>query len=94
VGMSRAMVVVVSVWVVVVGLSWVVVRVAVDERTVAVLVRVYLGLVGVGVAKCWHCFSGYRPVPLGRPVDVGHEISVLMMPTAAHVRTIGMMPTP
>jgi hypothetical protein len=80
----------------VVGLSWVVVRVAVDERTVAVLVRVYVGLVGVGVgvAKCWHCFSGYRPVPLGRPVDVGHEISVLMMPTAAHVRTIGMMPTP
>jgi hypothetical protein len=68
------------------------VGVAVDERAVGVLVRMHVGLVGVGLAKCWHC-SNVATGAVGSASRQRHETSVLMTPTAAQVRTIGIMPT-
>jgi hypothetical protein len=84
--------VVVGVRVVVVDPCRVAVGVAVDERAVGVLVRMHVGLVGVGVAKWWHC-SNVATGAVGSASRRRHQTSVLMTPTAAQVRTIGIMPT-
>jgi hypothetical protein len=68
------------------------VRVGVDERAVVVLVCVHVGLVGVGVAKGRH-FSTVSGGGAGSAGTRRQVASVLMIPTAAQVSTIGMMPT-